>query len=352
MNSTLQCLSQTKDLTNYFLKQKNLEKKGNNDISLNNKSNCKLYSSFLELIQKLWDKNGPKSYSPTDFMNLVNEINPLFKTGQAGDAKDFIIFILEQLHKELRRSVNSNNNTNLEQLNQYDKNNALNYFFKDFKNQVSIISDIFYGFNETTNECLNCKSIYNFKGLSNNPICYNYGIFNCLIFPLEEIKNFKNNNNYNFQINNNCVSIYDCFKYNQKTEIFTGENKNFCNICKQLYESYYTSKIYICPTILILILNRGKGNMFNVKLFFDEIIDITDFVLQKEKSKIIYNLYGVITHIGESGPNAHFIASCKSPIDKKWYRYNDSIVNPIENIQKEIIDFGTPYILFYHKQES
>ena len=92
--------------------------------------------------------------------------------------------------------------------------------------------------------------------------------------------------------------------------------------------------------------------MYKIKLFFDEIIDIADFVLQKEKNKIIYNLYGVISHIGESGPNAHFISSCKSPIDKKWYRFNDSIVNPIENIQKEIIDFGTPYILFYHKQES
>ena len=76
---------------------------------------------------------------------------------------------------------------------------------------------------------------------------------------------------------------------------------------------------------------------------------MTDFVLQKEKSKIIYNLYGVITHIGESGPKAHFVASCKSPIDNKWYRYNDSIVNPIEDIQKEIMNFGTPYILFYQK---
>jgi len=57
--------------------------------------------------------------------------------------------------------------------------------------------------------------------------------------------------------------------------------------------------------------------MYKIKLFFDEIIDIADFVLQKEKNKIIYNLYGVITHIGESGPNAHFISSCKSPIDKK-----------------------------------
>ena len=202
---------------------------------------------------------------------------------------------------------------------------------------------------------MHCKNIYNYKGL-NNPICYNYGIFNCLIFPLEEIKNFKNNNNYQynnfFQNNNNCVSLNDCFQYNQKTELFTGENRNYCNICKQLFDSYYTSNIYISPSVLILILNRGRGNIYNIKLFFDEIIDISDFVLIKEKPKLIYNLYGVITHIGQSGPNAHFIASCKSPIDNKWYRYNDAIVNKIEDVQKEVINFGTPYILFYHKQDS
>ena len=190
------------------------------------------------------------------------------------------------------------------------------------------------------------------KGLS-FPICYNYGIFNCLIFPLEEVKNMKNNsmqyNNMNYMYQNNIVSIYECFYYNQKSEIFTGENKNYCNICKQLYDSIYTTNIFVSPNVLILILNRGKDNKFDVKLNFTETIDITEFVSQKEMPKIIYNLYGVITHIGESGPNAHFVASCKSPIDKKWYRYDDSIVNLINDIKKEIIEFGTPCILFYQK---
>ena len=68
--------------------------------------------------------------------------------------------------------------------------------------------------------------------------------------------------------------------------------------------------------------------------------------------KIIYSLYGVVTHIGQSGPNAHFIASCKSPVDGKWYRYNDAIVNMITDVKKEIIDFGTPYILFYQKEKQ
>ena len=168
-------------------------------------------------------------------------MNPLFKAGEAGDSKDFIIFILEQLHKELKKSVKSlNKSYNINNpyknliLNQYDKNNAFSSFFSSFQDECSIISDIFFGFTESTNECLFCKKNCNSRG-GNNNICYNYGIFNFIIFPLEEVKNSKNNNiaqkNYN-----NEVSIYDCFHYNQKSYLFTGEHKNYCNRCKQLYD--------------------------------------------------------------------------------------------------------------------
>ena len=350
MNATLQCLSQTRNLTNYFLKkdnQKKIYEKQNQ-----NQNEFQLCPVYLELIQNLWDKNNMnKSYSPNKFMNVIEEMNPLFKKGQAGDSKDFIIFILEQLHRELKKQV-ANIIVN-EPLNQYDKNNAFNSFFSEFSKECSILSDLFFGFNETTNICLNCKNFYESKGLS-FPICYNYGIFNCLIFPLEEVKNMKNNalkdNNILINANNN-VTIYECFYYNQKSDLFTGENKNYCNICRQLWDSVYTSKIFVTPNILIIILNRGKGNIYKVKLDFNEVIDITQFVIQKDKPQLIYSLYGVITHIGESGPNAHFIASCKSPIDNQWYRYNDAMVNPINNVQKDIIDFGTPYILFYSKNK-
>jgi len=351
MNSTLQCLSQTGELTNYFLNEKNKENIINNNIALKNKNELQLSPVYLELIKILWKKDGEKSFSPNAFMNTINKMNPLFKTGQASDVKDFIIFIFAQLHKELKKPVNINKSQNLLPLNQYDKNNAFNYFFNDFQNECSIISDIFFGFTETTNECLNCKNKYNSKGL-NNPICYNYGIFDCLIFPLEEVKNMKNNSlqHYNIQINNNRVSLYECFFYNQKSDYFSGDNRNYCNICKQLFDSIYSSKIFVSPYILILILNRGKGNIYDVKLDFTESIDITQFVLQRDCPQLIYNLYGVITLIDQSSPNAHFVASCKSPIDNKWYRYNDDFVNPITNLQKEVIEFGTPYILFYHKK--
>ena len=358
MNSTLQCLSQTKALTDFFLNKNNEDKIINNNIAVINKNDLQLCPTYAQLIKKLWDKKGPKSFSPNEFRNLVEKMNPLFKQGQAGDSKDFIIYILEQIHKELKKP-NPNKNQNADQpLNQYDKANALSYFFNDFQDQLSIISDTFFGVNETTNECINCKNNYNMQGF-NNPICYNYGIFNVLIFPLEEVKNMRNNNLQYYGFNNgynnfqniptNRVTLFDCFCYNQKVDLFTGENRNYCNICKQLFDSNYISKIFSCPNVLILILNRGKNNIYDIKLDFAETIDITQFVIQPDKPRMIYNLYGVITHIGESGPNAHFVASCKSSINNKWYRFNDAFVSPITDFQKEIHDFSTPYILFYQK---
>ena len=354
MNATLQCLSQTKRLTNYFLNEEHLPIIINNNIALNDPNQLQLSPVYFELLENLWNKEGESYYAPYNFMNRINDMNPLFKKGEAGDAKDFIIYILEQMHKELKKPLNLNNvNQNLP-INQYDQNITLMNFFNEFSKETSILSDLFFGFNETTNICSNCKLIYNSQNKP-NPICYNYGIFNLLIFPLEEIKKFKNNMNLMntqsfYQGPTNNVSMDDCFIYNEKTDFFTGDNKNYCNLCKQLCDSQYTSKIYVSPNILILILNRGKGNMYKVNLDFTMKLDITNYVILKENTRIIYNLYGVITHLGESGPNAHFVASCKSPVDNKWYRYNDAQVSPIQDFKRDVYNFGVPYILFYEKE--
>ena len=43
------------------------------------------------------------------------------------------------------------------------------------------------------------------------------------------------------QINNNKVSIYECFLYNQNSEYFTGDNRNYCYLCKQTFDYNYFS---------------------------------------------------------------------------------------------------------------
>ena len=173
-----------------------------------------------------------------------------------------------------------------------------------------------------------------------------------MIFNLPKVKSFRNNyrSNLDNQINqNNSVTLNDCFYYNQKTEILCGDNVNFCNICKKLNESEFTSRIYSSPNILILILDKGKNNEYKIRVEFTETLDITQFVIVKDRPQIIYNLYGVIAYAEQNDSNTHYIGFCKSPINNKWYKYNDSIVSPVEDIQKEIINFDTPNILFYHK---
>ena len=355
-NSVLQCLSQTHDLTNYFLKEENKEKIINNNIAKKNNGELQLCPIYYDLIKNLWKKHASfKSFSPFNFMKSIEIMTTndsvQFSLNEAGDAKDFIIFILERMHNELKKPISNKTPFNQEnaetQLNQYDKKNALYHFMSEFQKETSIISDVFYGFNETTNVCQFCKNNYNSKG-KQEPICYNYGIFNILIFPLDEVRKYRDN--FYQAKDAGMVTLFDCFCYNQKSDHFTGDNKNYCNICRQLYDSIYTSKIFVPSNVLIMILNRGKGNMYKVKIDFSVQIDISDFVLQKEK-KELYNLYGVITHIGESGPNAHFVAACRSPVDGNWYRYNDATVTPISDFQKEVYNFGTPYILFYEKQK-
>ena len=345
MNAILQCFSQTKSLTNYFLNPYNKDQIINNNIAVQNKDELQLSPVYLELIQKLWDNNMKEPYSPYNFKNTIEAMNSSFKQGQDDYCKEFIVFLLEQFHKELKKSINQQKcfiQKNLS-FDQYDKNQTLNYFLDEFKNESSIISDTFLGYNEIESECPNCKNTFDKKHLE-NPKSYKYEIFNYLIFPLEEIQIMKNNSNdINIQMNeNNVVSINDCFDYISKRRI----NKDICNICKQLVDFISITHICSSPPVLILILKWGKN--YNVNLNYKESIDITKYIQIKDSSNIKYNLYGVVTQIEGSNNNV-VVASCKSPIDNKWYRFNDAIVKVITNVQKDVIEFGIPYILFYIK---
>ena len=357
MNSILQCLSQTLPLTNYFLEKDNQKYFNYNNMLINNNDmNIKLAPVYLDLIKQLWiNKDGHTSYRPSKFKDTIEKMNPIFQNNQVRYIKDFIIFVLEKLHKELNNPImdfqyNSFNQNLI--INENSKENVFVYFIKNYKNEYSKISDIFFGIKETTNICLNCQNIYNSQNLDNLTY-YNYELFNCLIFPLEEIKSdvdMSYSYNKNSIMNNNVVSIYECFEYNQKTETIKGQNRRICPLC-QHSDFKFCSKIFYGPNILIIIINREKDNINNVKLDFQENIDISNYILDKDMNKMIYNLYGVISHIGESGSSGHFIASCKSFIDNNWYRFKDTILSQIYNIQNDVIEYGTPFILFYKKQK-
>ena len=198
----------------------------------------------------------------------------------------------------------------------------------------SIISDLFYGMNCNITQCCFC-----------NTNIYNYQIYFFLVFPLEEVRKFKNNN-----FINNAVTIYDCFDYDRKVNFMYNENSMYCNYCKQNTNCNMCTCLTTGPEILILLLNRGQGIEFNVKIYFMEDLDLSNYI-QLKNTGVKYKLIGVITHIGESGMGGHFIAYCKDPISQSWNKYNDAIVSEVQDqdFQKEVINFAMPYLLFYQK---
>ena len=340
MNATLECLSNIQELTIFILNY--------NFIGFNPQTKP-LSLFYWDLLKNLFFPNEEvkrvKYYAPHFFKQIIGKMNPLFQGFHPADSKDLLFFILETLHDELNVPNNNfnMNNFNYNNVNMSDKNQVFNLFINTFlPNNNSIISNLFYGFNETSLQCLNCGTQK-----------YSFQSFNIQIIPLikaHQYKLQKYNNNYNIRLNLN-----DALESLAQNEKLIGENMIYCNDCKQLSEAFHQQKIFRTPKILIIVLNRGKGNLdYQGELDFESELDLTNLVTDPNWPKK-YFLIGVISHIGESGSSGHFIAFCRNEPTSFFYCYNDASVFQLKknddaygkNQSNDIYSKKTPYILFY-----
>ena len=321
MNATLQCLCNIPQLQNYFLY--------NNEIS--KKPNSKLSRSFRNLMKNLYTKEDKKSYAPKEFKELIGNMNSLFRGINANDSKDLILFLYEKIHEELN-ILNNYNNTE-----QNIPNDLLQFRQNYYSLNSSIIEKTFYSEQITIYQCDNCKNETT-----------NYGIQNIIIFPLEKIRI---NLARKFPNGYICVNLEDCFKELCQPEYMQGENKMYCNNCGFQSDAKYFTKMNNCPEVMTIILNRGKGNEFDVEFDFPFNINIKNYVHLKNQCTE-YDLIAVLVHTGGSDMSGHFFAFCKSNVDNKWYLYNDSIVSECtSDYNNQIKNTGLPYVLFYQRRD-
>ena len=355
MKATLQCFCNILHFVGFFKSNSKVEETINKcliekKISLTSFFkilNDNLRSYRNEIQEYYYGKNANNNYFISQEFNVAKY------------SEDLLNFIIMTLHEELNEAPKDSiynygdNNYNINLYNNYE---ALQYFLNNFGKENSIISKEFYAAKHTLTKCSQCQFIKN-----------NYQKYYFLIFPLEEIRKYKlgqmmnmcqnmfNTNPFLFQQNlqimqnTNSVTLVDCFDYNEKIDIFQGQNTMYCNICKAQLTSFYQTKLYTGPEILIIILDSGKEIDFKVKLEFDLFIDVTSYIEQKENNGWKYELIGVVTQIKKNNVSGPFIAFCKSPIDGGWYQYNDELVFEVKDFVKEIRDNIIPEILFYQK---
>ena len=331
MNATLQALSNTNLLTEYFLNKSKFDP---------NSSNKKMAKEYYKVLTNLWsDTKKDGDYAPYDFKQALSEENPLFAGIQANDSKDLINFLLERFHHELNNPKPNNNDNNIFNVNQMDEMQTLKAFITDyFNSNQSIITDCFYGILETKSKCGGCQC---FK--------FNFQIYSFLEFPLEQVNIYmyqmgKRFNMMNQGQKNPDIDLLECFDYYQKIDIMNGQNQMYCNFCNANMDTYYGTTIYSLPNYLIINLNRGKGAVYECNVNFPENLNLLNYVSFKQ-GKTYFQLYAVICHLGPSSMSGHFVAYCRHRKNNKWYKYNDSFVTECTKAQE--YNEGMPYILFY-----
>ena len=101
MNSILQCLSHTKQLTEHFLSGRYAA-----DINTSNPLGMggKIANSYANLMTDIWSSKYVK-VAPTDFKDVIGTFKPQFVGYQQQDSQEFMGFLLDGLHEDLNRVV-------------------------------------------------------------------------------------------------------------------------------------------------------------------------------------------------------------------------------------------------------
>ena len=206
MNSSLQCLSNSLDLTKYFLLKYYL-----NDINRGNRlgSNGSVATEYYKLINDMWCGNDTR-IAPSEFIKSFQKFKSQFSTFRQQDAQEFLSLLLEQLHEDLNRISNKPYvELSEKQPNEDDIVASKRWWDLHKKREDSIIIDLFNGQFKSEITCQVCKK---------SSITYDPFMFLCL--PLPKIKS-----NYSFKIFCGLEFRTFEFEYFEKSRIIDLKNK-------------------------------------------------------------------------------------------------------------------------------
>ena len=153
MNSALQCLSNTEDLTKYFLFG-SYKTEINNGSSLSSKG-C-ISKIYYDLIDTLWNESVAHIL-PKQFRIVFCKKTGLFMNSEQQDSQEFLQALLDNLHEDLNRITNKQYKEMEGQKKGESDEEASKRWWDYYKSREnSIIVDLFHGQYKSTIKCLKC----------------------------------------------------------------------------------------------------------------------------------------------------------------------------------------------------
>ena len=316
MNSAIQCLSNTVELTNYFLSTAYIEDNTNNSL---------LIKEWKRLLDGIWDSNctiSPNSFHKTVRVLSIKQGLINFAGFGQNDVQEFLVFMIDNMHEDLSKEVIIKISGKV--INDIDKMalDAMKMWKTFFKDSYSILVELFYGQLVSTIE-------YDGKVSSRmyDPCCF-------FTLPIPD------------DINN--MNIYDCFNLYTSSEILDGDNMIKCEKTNKYKIAKKTIKIWNFPKILIVSFKRFTNNQNkkdNLISFPINNLDLSKYCVGYDKYASIFELYGICNHGGILN-GGHYYSYCKNN-NGKWYNYND---NSVREIPESSLITDNAYCLFYRKK--
>lgn len=330
MNSSLQCLSHTIPLTDYFLGY-NYQ----NEINQNNPMGTggKLVTHYAKLVEQMWLPTNNKSVvvNPSSFKEQLSTFAPQFSGYHQQDAQELLAFLLDGIHEDLNRVQGDKPYIEDRDCDgTRDEEDAKDAWKNYLRRNKSLVVDLFQGQFRNTLECQECGH----RNIRFEPFMY-------LSLPLSET----------------CQTLEACLDLYTQREDLTGDNQWYCERCARHVDATRKIDLWITPPILIVHLKRFKyddfgrvGEKNTASLEYPMLSwDLTRSVAGRQRAHPLYDLYAVANHMGGL-TGGHYTAHALNRFDDCWYEFNDSSFRLVE--PDTIKRSSSAYLLFYNRSEE
>ncbi|KAF9968378.1 CSN-associated deubiquitinating enzyme Ubp12 [Mortierella alpina] len=155
MNSALQCLSNTPDLTRYFLAGA-----WRDELNLDNPLGMEgeVARAYANLMDKVW-KGTSSVFSPREFKMTIGRFAPSFTGYHQHDSQELLAFLLDGLHEDLNRIIKKPYTEVPDSNGRPDEEVASDCWEIHKARNDSIIVDLFQGQYKSTLVCPECEKV-------------------------------------------------------------------------------------------------------------------------------------------------------------------------------------------------
>lgn len=159
-------------------------------------------------------------------------------------------------------------------------------------------------------------------------------------------------------------SLEDAIRGYLAEECLEGENAWRCEKCDRRVSARKKICIWKLPPVLVLHLKRFELDVratersgvacfkkITTPLSSGLTVNLTPFVSSEVREEQVYDVVCVSNHMGAFG-SGHYTATCRHPVDQKFYYFNDGDVSPLPPGQPVISKDAYVLFLVRHSAQS